>query len=426
MRGRGEAWWRQLTGYQWTVLAVAWLGWVFDVFDTSLFFLAKQPMVQEFFGKEAYAPGGRGTVVEGIILGCFYAGWAVGGLIFGILADRWGRARTMVLTILLYSLFTGLTWFVQTWEQMAAVRFLTALGIGGEWAAGTALIAEVLPNRTRAMAAGFLQSAAAVGPVLAALANLALKDHSWRWLFLVGIAPALLTLVIRWKVREPERWTQALGQAGTKGGALQTLRELFGSQPWRRHAWLALAMAVVGILGASNISYWLPNLVKEASPGLADEAVRARQSYAQMILHLGTIVGVFLFPALCDRIGRRSAFAWAFALTPVVVALATFAKPGYAGLLMVAPLMGFTAIGLTSGFPLYFPELFPTRFRATGMGFAYNTGRILQVPWPILTGWIIASLGGVGVGVGLTALVYLAGLAAVAFAPETRGRPLPD
>ncbi len=426
MRGADGPWWRQLTGYQWTVLLVAWLGWVFDVFDTSLFFLAKQPMVQEFFGKDAYGPQGKGPLIEGIILGCFYAGWAVGGLVFGVLADRWGRARTMVLTILLYSLFTGLTWFVQTWEQVAIIRFLTALGIGGEWAAGTALIAEALPNRTRAMAAGFLQSAAAVGPVLAALANLALKDHSWRWLFVVGVAPALLTIWIRWKVREPERWSRTQESPGSRRDAFATLRELFGSQPWRRHAWVALTMAVVGILGASNISYWLPNLVKEASPGLADEAVRARQSYAQMILHVGTIVGVFLFPALCERIGRKRAFAWAFAMTPVVVALATFSKPSYSGLLLVAPLMAFLAIGLTSGFPLYFPELFPTRLRATGMGFAYNTGRILQVPWPILTGWIIASLGGVGVGVGLTAMVYLAGVAAVAFAPETKGRPLPD
>ncbi|MCX7801305.1 MAG: MFS transporter [Fimbriimonadales bacterium] len=424
MREAAKPWWRELSGYQWTVLLVAWLGWVFDVFDTSLFFLAKQPIVLEFFGPEAYAPGGRGPVVEGVILGCFYAGWALGGLVFGILADRWGRARTMVLTILLYSLFTGLTYFVQTWEQMAAIRFLTALGIGGEWAAGTALVAEALPNRTRAMAAGFLQSAAALGPVLAALANLALKDQSWRWLFVVGVAPALLTIWIRWKVREPGRWQAERVREG--GDPLATLRGLFGSQPWARHAWIALTLAVVGILGASNISYWLPNLVSEASPGLPQEAIRARQSYAQMILHVGTIVGVFAFPALCERFGRKRCFAVAFALTPLAVAAATFSKPDYSGLLIVVPLMALLAIGLTSGFPLYFPELFPTRFRATGMGFAYNTGRVLQVPWPILTGWIIATVGGVGVGVGLTALVYLLGLAAVAMAPETKGRPLPD
>lgn len=426
MQGRGEAWWRQIAGHQWTALTAIWLGWVFGVFDTSLFFLTKQPMMLEFLGEEAYAPGGRGTVVEGFILGCFYAGWAVGGLAFGVLADQWGRAKTMVLTILLHGLLSGLTALAQSWQEVAAIRFLTALGIGGEWAAGTALIAEILPNRTRAMAAGFLQSAAAIGPVLAALANLALKDHSWRWLYLVGVAPLFLALVIRHQVEEPQRWIKARGENAPSGEELRSLRELFGSQPSRRHAWLALTMAVVGLLGASNISFWLPNLVREASLGLAAETIRARQSYAQMSLHIGTILGVFLFAALCDRIGRRRAFAVAFALAPVVVAVATFTKPDYQGILLYAPLMSLLALGLTSGFRLYFPELFPTRFRATGMGFAYNTGRILQVPWPILTGWIIASLGGVGVGVGLTGLVYLAGLAAVAFAPETKGRPLPD
>src|SRR5688572_8545828 len=178
-------WWHGITRYQWLVLVVAWLGWVFDIFDTALFNFAKGPMLTEMLGgAEAYKL--QGPQVEGMIQMIFLAGWAIGGLAFGILADRWGRTRTMVLTILIYCAFTGLTALCQTWEQVAGVRFLTALGLGGEWAAGAALIAEVFPDRARAGAAALLQSAAAFGPALAAVANLKVAAADWRVLFLIG------------------------------------------------------------------------------------------------------------------------------------------------------------------------------------------------------------------------------------------------
>jgi len=427
MEERAAPWWKSLSRYQWTVLIIAWLGWVFDVFDTSLFFLAKQSIVKEFVGMHAYDKGGPGPAYEAQILAVFTLGWAVGGLIFGVLADRWGRVKTMILTILLYCGFTLATLWCRNLAEISIIRFFTALGIGGEWAAGTALVAEVVPNRVRSAAASLLQTAAALGPILAALANLSLAHTNWRWLFVVGVIPAALTIWIRASVKEPERWTKAKAETQS---TFSVLTDFFREPKWLAYLGLAFIIAVVGIMGAGNISFWLPNLVKEVSQGFSDADVRARQSFAQMIMHIGTIAGVIVFPILCDRLGRKISFATFFSICPIVVGGVTFllykGYIGFAGMLILAPIMAFFALGLTAGYPLYLPELFPTRLRATGLGLAYNTGRLLQIPWPIITAAIIANYGGVAVGVGLTALVYFVGAFAMIFAPETRGKPLPD
>lgn len=414
-------WWKTLTRYQWLVLIVAWLGWVFDIMDTALFNFAKVPMLIEMLGSEA-AYKEFGPAIEGRIMMVFLIGWAVGGLVFGVLADRWGRTRTMVLTILMYCAFTGLTALCQTPEQVMVVRFLTALGIGGEWAAGAALIAEVLPDKARAPAAGFIQTAAAIGPVLAATINLGLASFDWRWLFVVGIAPAAITVVIRMKVKEPERWVQAAPLLNKN-----PLKGVFGHTTWRRHALVAGVIGVVGIAGAGNVAFWLPNLVKAASEGFSTEIVQQRTSYATYSLHIGTLLGVLIVPWLCERWGRRPTLAVCFVAAPLSVAFATLGATSYERLLLLAPLMSFFSIGLTASFVLYFPELFPTRLRATGAGFAYNTGRIAAAPVPWITGMMIGGAkGSVGEGVARAALVYIIGLLVLPFAPETRGKPLPE
>ncbi len=416
-------WYREMTRYQWTVLIVAWLGWVFDVFDTALFNFAKAPMLKQMIGEEAYKL--QGPALEGRIQMLFLIGWAVGGLIFGIAADRWGRTRTLTLTILLYCLFTGLTALCQTPEQVMGIRFLTAIGIGGEWAAGAALLAEVVPNRARAGAAALLQSAAAFGPWLAAITALLLKNSPWQTLFWIGVLPALLTVWIRFSVKEPERWQAA--RAVDKGHAFSTLRDVFGHMTWRRHALVALVLGLVGIAGAGNVAFWLPNLVNGVSQGMAQSDITARTSYATLIMHSGTMLGVLAFPWLAEKIGRRPAFFAFFVASPVAIALATWGGGSYERLIWLAPVMAFFAIGLSAGFALYFPELFPTRLRATGAGFAYNTGRILAAPIPELTGRLIGSAkGSAAEGVLRAASLYVVGLVALAFAPETKGKPLPE
>lgn len=406
-----------LTRLQRTILLVCWLGWVFDVMDSALFNFAKVPMMTEMLGPARYKL--EGPQIEGQVQTWFLIGWAAGGLLFGLLADRWGRVRTLVVTIVMYCLLTGLTALCRTPEQVMVTRFLTALGIGGEWAAGAALVAESLPNEWRARASSLLQTAAAIGPVLAALANLGLAGVSWRTLFLVGVVPALLCVLIRSRVTEPERSGMA-----PSGNAFSMLHELFTTPNLRRNAMVAMLLGVVGVTGAGIIPFWIPNLVREASLSLSEVIVRTRTSNATMAIHIGTLLGVFCFPALAERIGRRRAFGLFFVLSPLATALALYGGVDYARLLVLLPISTFFSIGVSAGFVLYFPELFPSRLRATGSGLGYNVGRIFSAPIPWITGVAIAALGGsVVAGVLIAASVYIVGLATLPFAPETKELP---
>ncbi len=429
MTDTNAPWWKELSRTAWIVLIVAWLGWVFDVMDTALFNFAKGPMLAEMLKTPELLK--QQPAIEGMIQLVFIVGWAIGGLIFGVMADRWGRARTMTLTILLYCLFTGLTAFCKTWEQVAVIRFLTALGIGGEWAAGAALIAESVPNRARAGAAALLQTAAAFGPWLASLANYLVKPSttdpgSWKTLFYIGLIPAVLTVFIRFKVKESESW-KSTHEKEEKSSPFAPVVELFKHPTWRRNAIVAMLLGVVGIAGAGNIAYWLPNLVEQASKGLSPEDVSARKSFVTSIMHIGTFAGVLLVPWLCTKMGRRPTLLTFFILAPLTLVFALKVNFSYTNLLIFGPLMAFFAIGLTATFGLYFPELFPTKLRATGSGFAYNVARILQAPVPWLTGILIAAeKSSPAHGVTLAAAIYLIGLMVLPFAPETKGKPLPE
>lgn len=391
------------------ILLVAWLGWTFDIMDVALFQLAKQGLVTELLGGEA-AYKARGAAVEANLMSLTMLGWSIGGLAFGIVADRWGRVRTLSLTILLYSVFTGLTVFCRDLTQLQVLRVLTGIGIGGEWAAGAALVAESVPDSTRAKAAAWLQSAAAFGPALAALANYFLAPFGWRALFLFGVVPALLTLVLRRRVPEPERPTKP---AQSK------------DRPQIRRMAIALLLGTAGIAIATNVSFWLPNLVAAVSPGIGPEELASRKSTATLVLHIGTLAGVFAVPWLCEKVGRRLALLLAFLLSPVAILIVAASARSYEALLFLAPLMSLPAIGIGAGFALYFPELFPSSQRATGAGVAYNGGRVLAGLFPLLTAALIQSNSGdVAKSVAQTSVVLLVGALALAFSPETRGKPL--
>ncbi len=413
------SWARGLTRTQWLILAVAWLGWVFDIMDTALFNFAKEPMLTEMLGsKDLYKL--HGTAIEGNIQMVFLIGWAIGGLIFGLLADRWGRTRVLILTILSYSVLTGLTALCRTPDQVAVVRFLSALGIGGEWAAGASLVAETFPDKARAGAAALLQSAAAFGPWFAAIANLRIHSGEWRTLFLVGIAPALVCVAIRLGVQEPE------SSPKPRGDWLGPLRELMAEPQWRRNALIATLIGIVGITGAGIVSFWLPNLVSQAGKGLPAEYVKNFKSYNTFTFHIGTLLGVLVFPWLCVRFGRKPSFAAFFILAPLSIAFTLYGGASLQRLLILLPVTAFFSIGLSAGFVLYFPELFPPRFRATGSGLAYNVGRIAAAPMPAFIGWVIGSYGGnVGTGVIVASSIYVLGLVVLPFARETRGLALP-
>ena len=423
------SWRRGVTPYQWLVLLVAWLGWVFDSMDATIYTLVLRPAMNELLSARGGGPVSQEIVLwhGGVIFSIFLIGWATGGVLFGVLADRFGRARTLVITILCYALFTGMAALSATWWQLALYRFLTALGIGGEWAAGAALVAEVWPEDKRTKAAGILQSAWAAGFLLAAVITLLLRNQSWRWVFVAGIAPALVALLVRACVREPERWVRAHRQESqTPGRRPARLAELF--QPAHRRATLVgscLAfVAVFGLWGATN---WTPELVRSLPDlkALNPAALASRVSWAAMMLNVGALAGYLSFGPLADRFGRR----WVFALMcagSLLLLPVTFLTPrSYGNVLLLLPLLGFFNNGIFGGFPIYLPELYPTSIRATGAGFCFNVGRVLASAGPFLTGSLVGALGSFGRAASAIALIYLLGLLILPLAPETKGRPLP-
>jgi len=259
-------WYKLLNGYHWFVLVVAALGWLFDCLDQQLFILARQPAMKELLPNSPT----QATIDEfgGYATSIFLMGWGIGGLIFGVMGDRIGRAKTMMFTILMYSIFTGLSAISKGFWDFAVYRFLTGMGVGGEFAVGVALVAEVMPDRARPYCLSVLQALSAIGNISAALIGMSMGPlvqagifaSSWRPMFVVGALPALLALVIRWRLREPERWQQA-SHTGDIARKLGSYRELFSHPTWRKHALLGLGLAFAGIVGLWAVGFFTFDLV---------------------------------------------------------------------------------------------------------------------------------------------------------------------
>ena len=344
-----------------------------------------------------------------------------------MLADNFGRTRALVFTILIYAVFTGLAALSQTWWQLALFRFITALGIGGEWAAGAALVAEVWPEDKRTRAAGLLQSAWAAGFFVAAVLNLLLRNCGWRPIFAVGMVPALVALLVRWWVKEPERWVKARAEERQAGGARPLkLMELF-APGLRRATLVGSGLAFVAVFGLWGATNWTPTLIRALPElhGMNASELTSRVSYATMLLNVGALAGYLSFGPLADRVGRRRVFAL-MCVGSLVMLPVTFLTPRtYAQVLWLLPLLGFFNNGIFSGFPIYLPELYPTRIRATAAGFCFNIGRVLAATGPFVTGYLVMALGSFGLAASAVAVVYVVGLLILPFAPETKGRPLP-
>jgi len=272
-------WFRELNRYHWFVLAVCTLGWTFDCLDQQLFNLARQPAVTDLL---RVAPGNpQVDKYGGYATSILLIGWAVGGVFFGILGDRWGRARTMVWTILAYSLFTGLSGLAQSYWQFVLCRFMTGLGVGGQFAVGVALVAETMPDRARPYALGLLQAVASMGNVAAALIALAFSGleqngvvaSSWRWIFAVGALPAMLAVVVMLRLKEPAAWQRATSSAEGRRAA-GSLSELFGNPFWRRRAIVGLLLASSGVVGLWGIGFFSIDLNRTIFRNRAEQRER--------------------------------------------------------------------------------------------------------------------------------------------------------
>lgn len=347
----------------------AWLGWLFDGLDMHLYTLVAIPFVAQLMELPQSDPAvsQHGAIINA----AFLVGWAVGGAFFGRIGDLVGRSRTLVLTILTYSCFTGLAAFSQHWTHLMAFRFLAALGIGGEWAVGASLLSETWPRSWRPWLAAMLQTAVNVGILMACAAGAVLAGREPRWIFLVGVAPALITLWIRRAVPETEEWQAARGQEATP-----PIAALFSREVWPV-TWRSLLLCAISLTGHWAFMFWqaahIRNLPAVKAMSAADQDRAA--VWALTLLMVGSIAGNYLAAAIAKRVGYPRAIA-GMMLAYGVTMLACFARPWSHG----ETLAWFVLLGACAGvfglFTMCLPPLFPTLLRTTGAGFCYNFGRI--------------------------------------------------
>ena len=403
------------TAGRWMVLLAAFLGWMFDGMEMGIFPLIASPALKEFGQGESLAQW------NGVFHMVFLVGAACGGLVFGWLGDRLGRVRAMTFSVLAYSVFTGIGYFASAAWQLAVLRFFGALGMGGEWALGVALVMEIWPEARRPILAGLIGAASNIGFAMIAGLGVLFKitPTSWRWVMLAGLAPAVLTLFIRLFVPESHKWKEQVEEHG----AAKPVREIFSGK-MLKVTLLGIAFASVALIGTWGSVQWIPVWV--------DEQLKPRDStakaVAQLVSSLGAVVGSLLAPLVGNLIGRRPTYFLLCATSLASCAVLFRAFDGYGPAFLVAVgFAGLTTASFYGWLPLYLPELFRTRVRATGQGVSYNSGRILAAAGAMAAGQLVAFYNGSYAASGATiTLVYLVGMALIWFAPETKGKPLPE
>ncbi|MGA1617146.1 MAG: MFS transporter [Pirellulales bacterium] len=428
MNDRPTPWYTGVTRYQWLVLTVASLGWIFDAFEGQIYNITRSDMLPELLEISGDDPANHPLVrLWGErFLGIFLIGGTIGGWLFSSLADRWGRNPVMALTILFYSLFSGLTAFATDAWQVGILRFLVAMGVGGEWAVGAALVSEVFPKQARERAGGIFHATSVGGLWLAAAAGLAVGSQ-WRYAYLLGVVPAVLVLWVRLSIREPESWQQA---RQTKSGQLGSYRDLLGDPVWRPRAVFGALLAMVGLATFWGVVVAGQDIARDLleRAGDPDAASKAKIAFG-FVQTAGAGAGMLAFGPIAARIGCRGTFAMmhivAAIMTPVVCWLPS-SVGGYPLLLVLLPVFAFFAQGIHAGYAVYFPTLFPTHLRATGSGFCFNTGRILAAPVLIwLSAWMKATFD-LRLAISWLGGMFLLGLVFLLLLPETKGQDLPE
>jgi SHS family sialic acid transporter-like MFS transporter len=401
---------------RWMTLLAAFLGWLFDGFEMGLFPVLARPALRSML-----AGGGEAAVGwwMGTITACFLVGAAAGGFVFGWIGDRVGRVRALSLSIMTYALCTGLGYFAAAPWQLGVCRAVAAIGMGGEWALGVALVMETWPDRYRPRLAGAMGAAGNLGYVVVALVARAVPvtTTSWRWMMLVGAAPALLVFFIRLAVPESQRWQRSVAAAPS----VHPLREIFG-KALRRRTLVGIGVAGMALVGSWGSMQWIPLWVDRITGGVRPEA----KAMAQILSMLGSATGGLIAPLVANRLGRRRSFflfcLCALAATAVLFRL--MPEQYGAPLLLAIALTGVATATFYGWFPLYLPELFPTRVRATGQGVCYNAGRLVAAVGALVQARLVAAFDGSYAAAGATiTLVYAVGLALVWLGPETQELP---
>jgi len=451
---------KSLTRDQWIVLAASFLGWMFDGVEIGLFPVLARPALQSLgMANDAQVGAWIGYLTTAFLLGA-----AAGGIFFGWLGDKIGRVRSMVMAILAYSLFTGACAFVTAPWQLFVCRFMASLGMGGEWALAVALVMECWPEKHRPKLAGAIGAAANFGILFIAVVGMikSVTVDSWRWMCLVGAAPALLALLIVLLVPESEKWKQSL-----KKGKVNPLKEIFSGKLLRSTVFAAIfsGIPLIGTWAAVSayIPSWVDQMTQEVSAKgmLTDQQMaefkqvpdnpKARQdklkeflsqdqwkqvtlataknkAFVQMMLGVGAIIGCFIAPVVGQIWGRRPVY-FLLCLLSLASCLYLFLVLDTFDLrfMVVAAFVGGVTAAFYGWLPLYLPELFPTRVRATGQGLSFNCGRVLAAFVAGSMGTLIGAFhGDFGKAMAMITLIYLVGMVVIWFAPETKGKPLPE
>ncbi|HNQ88943.1 MAG TPA: MFS transporter [Verrucomicrobiota bacterium] len=560
-----ESLFANVTFYHWLVVIIASCGWLFDCMDQRLFTMARESTLKELLAGNADAMRRIETYL-GLATAAMMIGWATGGIVFGMLSDKWGRVKTMVATLIVYSGFTGLCGLAQSWVDFTIYRFLVGLGVGGMFGAATTLVAESVPGRFRALALGSLQALSATGNLLGAYISLRIPPGAeqlvgsfsgWRVLFFVGILPALLTVPIMFFLKEPEAWKRAKAAAasGERSKSVGSPVELLRHPRWRRNTVVGLFLGLAGMVGLWGIGFFSPELIttalkerplreaevlkpavlaeglrgatnaaaahvkRQLSPATVAELDRAAgasalapaaasmaaltedlnrviretrlydaavfagvtldkrtqgliakvqsvgspsagvyaatpadvrflnrqlleqtfpgaiaplqksidrvRSKAMMLFDVGSFLGMMAFTVVAAWLSRRAAFLLAFVACLGITGYVFHSLRSETDAYWMLPLMGFAQLAVFAGYSIYFPELYPTRLRGTGVGFCYNTVRYVAAPFPYMLGYLSTMLSFRTAAIAMSA-IYLLGLVALYWAPETKGQPLPE
>lgn len=404
-------WYSGINRQQWNTLFAAQLGWMLDAMDVMLYAFALTTIRDEF---------GLSSAQAGALASVTLLTSSIGGILFGILADRIGRARALIYSILTYSVFTALTATSHSMAQLILWRSLVGLGLGGEWSAGSVLVSETWPAEHRGKAIGLMQSGWAIGYILAAvLAGVILPVFGWRILFVFGILPALLTMWIRRKVQEPEVW---LSKEIRSAPARQSFREMFGKVLFARTMFSSF-IAMSALFAYWGLFTWIPSFLSTPAEQGGAGLTIVKTSGWIIPMQLGAFVGYISFGFLADRFGRRATFNTFLIAAALLVPVYGQLGQHEVWLMVLGPFVGYFGHGYFSVFGAMLAELFPTHIRGTAQGFCYNVGRAFSALAPYTIG-SLADMYGIGSALALTAAFFLAGAVLMWLLPETKGREL--
>ncbi len=429
-----------LTSASWRALVAAFLGWMFDGYETYALILVAAVALRQLLAPDQLASL---PIYIGGLLAVTLIGWATGGIIAGILADYIGRKRMLMLSILWYALFTGLTAFAGSYASLLILRFLTGLGLGAEWGPGTAILGESWPAKSRGRAASVLQSAIGFGLLIASgvwLFVAPLGPAAWRYMFMIGVLPALSVLWIRTSVQDPDLWIAArerrrqARERVASGRSVRpedralarfTVKQILASPDLRRRLLLLLMLSLSTIVAWWAVSTWIPFYAGQIAARAGGNAQRAG-ALAGLYYNVGGILGYFVFGVLADAWGRKPTMVLYYAGAVVLVLVLFRAVQDPSVFLVAAAVNGFFTLGQFAWMPVYLPELFPTAVRGSAISLVFDVTRYLAAAGPLLAGWLIVNLGGVSSAASIIGLAYIIGLVVTPFAaPETKGRPLP-